>query len=148
MQAILVFVSNLLRSKIFWIVVCVIVLYIIIKRNAWKLETIGKPRFIDYETNSKGEVKTFSESTKSDLEQLARDLYNRIDGADGWFSSDEPFRKTYYLTDQELLYVSQYYNKAVRRGKSTLYKDIDDEWMPDTDIDTKILSRLSEIGEI
>ena len=50
------------------------------------------------------------------------------------------------LTDTELKFLSQYYRDHITQD-TWLYTDIDDEILPLTNIDEKIMGRLSKIGE-
>lgn len=140
-QAIFGTLAVILRSKLFWIAIAVVVLYIVIKRNWNQIANLGKPRFIEYETNSEGQVLNFSEDKKSKLMQLAERLYTQIYTP---FSRDlDVYDAVRYLNDQELLWLNNYYKQAY---KANMYSDIDDEVLPTVDSDDIILGRLKKMG--
>lgn len=140
-QAIIATIGAVLKSKLFWIIVSVVVAYIVIKRNWNHIANLGKPRFIEYETNAQGEVLNFSNDKKEKLRDLAERLYAQIYTP---FAGDsEVYTAVKYLNDQELLFLANYYKQAY---KANLYTDIDDEFLPGTDSDDIILGRLKKMG--
>lgn len=140
-QAIFATLGTILKSKLFWIIISVIIVYIIVKRNWNHIANLGKPRFIEYETNAQGEVLNFSDDKKNRLKDLAERLYTQIYTP---FAGDsEVYNAVKYLNDQELLFLANYYKQAY---KANIYTDIDDEFLPGTDSDDIILGRLKKMG--
>jgi len=133
-----------------WVIRIIIILLIVyvLRRNWWYIKNLFKRSDVRLEP---GEKLFISDDRKSELESLAlainQDLkstsWYHITGHDHslWTSI------TGQTSDNELKYLARYYKKYVSGG-SSLYKDIDNKWMYSTDIDEKLMARLSKIGEV
>lgn len=131
--------TKILTNKWFWIAISAIILVIILNRNWYRITRLFQPSNIVVEPD---ESKLTSER-KTQLEAIARDLYNSIYGT----SDNKAYDAALNLTDSELKYMSKYYRRSVTQG-TWLYTDIDNEvFMPWNDRDTRLMAKLSEIGE-
>ena len=129
------FISN----KWIWIGLIVLILIIILNRNWYKVKRLFQPANIKTEPGEK----PLTDERKSQLESLARNMYDSIYGV----GDMEPYDKALLLTSTELKYMSKYYRRSVTQG-NWLYTDIDDEYFSlGNDRDTRLMARLSEVGE-
>lgn len=125
-----------------WIagIILAIIIFIIIRRNIYKLKGKFAPRDINLEKEPSDERKTY-------LEGLARRLYTDIydtpffTGHDGGL-----YKEADALSDTELLYLSRFYKRYLTLGTS-LKSDIDSQWYPFAGGVTELLTHLQKIGE-
>jgi hypothetical protein len=154
-QAILIGILNVLKNRWFWIILGLIILFLVLRRNWNRIKSsrlFNRDRG-DYSEgftappgqNTSGMTQSqIAAARKKDLERLAEDLYREIYATFGY--PTKFIKEANTLNDTELKYLSQYYRKALTKG-NTLYKDVDDEFLPHTNEDEKLLARLSKIGE-
>lgn len=139
------FIISILRSKIFWIILAVIVIAIIIRRNWYRIADFGKPRYVELEKDEDGKVVRVSEQRETELRDLANEIHTFINSPSSLITDNPKYLNTLkYLNDQELLYLSRYYKNVF---ENKLFTDIDDEILPWTNADDEILTRLQKMGQ-
>ncbi len=130
--------KNILTSKLFWIIVVIILVLYLANRHWDKIRgNVGRIRG-DFQPGG------ITDKRKGELEALADELYRVI-----YSTATETWRYTVYekanaLNDNELLYLGKYYKQS-KTGGTSLYRDIDDEWMPFSSIDEQLMSRLAQL---
>ena len=132
---------KLLKSKVFWIVLGSIILIIIINKNRYKIKAWFKPIDIDLETGEKIHI---TDERKVELKKVASNIYTAI------YSTLHTGRKLTFkaalaLTENELDFMAKHYKQQVSGG-NTLYEDVDNEWMPSTDLDEQLMAKLNKIN--
>lgn len=137
--------AQLLRNKFFWYAIIAVVFYVVIKRNYYKLQEWTAPSWTEPTTNGTGQVITISAQRLFRLRELAGLLKLNIYSYYG-FTATDVLQEVSYLTDTELKYVARYYKEVLLKNKTTLYADLDDEILPGTDADDRILNRLTQMG--
>lgn len=142
------FITNILKSKTFWIVLAIIILLVILHQNKNVIASRIKRLFgtkegdygntqIDPETNK---IVTITSARKKELINLANELYKYLDS---WgYSSDtnELLNKINILNDDEFDYFAKYFNNSL----GNLYEMIDDKYMPMYDSDELTMSKLKQ----
>lgn len=131
------FFGRLFRSKTFWLVFFIIVVLWIIWRNQDRIKQFFGRTRADFQPGS------ITEGRKSELEALANDAYNAIYGVFG--DTGDTLERVNALNDNELVYLAKFYKKALTKG-SSLYKDVDDEFMPWDKVDEQLMGRLSQLN--
>lgn len=139
--------KNILTNKTFWYGLGGLILLFILYKNWAKIKQLfGK----DYGTYSQGgggyAPAGIPDGRKAEIEALAQELYDKIYGVTTFTDKETSFIKANALNDTELKYLAQYYKNALTRSDS-LYHDVDSEFMPFTDEDEKLMSRLSALNE-
>lgn len=135
--------GQLLKNKWFWIILAAVVIFIILRRKSDKIITKVDSRL--GAQSGDWQEGTITEGRKRELEQYAQDVYDILAC---WYcmeGGEAELSKLQYLNDNELEYAARYYEDFVNDDE-TLYEDVDDEWLPATDIDDKLLTRLSKLG--
>lgn len=143
-----------IKVKIVIIVAIILFLIWFFRSELPKLELYFQPRSI---TLQPGENVTIADTRKKYIENLANQLYNNIystltdySSPDGSLleggHSPELYNEANALTDNELLYLSNYYKQYLSNG-NTLYADIGNEYFFFSDAGTKLQAHLSKIGE-
>lgn len=137
-------ILDLVKNKYFWIGLLALILIFILWKNSARIKSyfsrlIGK---------SEGDYQPYgiTEQRKLELQALAQKVYEGVN------TYSVTTRAEFYdtldavnaINDNELEYLAKYYEKNV--SESSLYADIDDEWMPGGDIDEKILTRLKVLN--
>jgi hypothetical protein len=136
------FIVSILRNKWFWVAVIIIILIIVIYRNLGPLiEKVKDKRLPSYARDEEGNVIKVTDLDKIRLDRLVIQLREAVERFSGMDGSD--FKEVNALTDQELEYVAKTYKSSF--GVS-LYKDIDDEWLPFTNEDENLMARLDKLG--
>lgn len=134
-------------NKYKWVIIGIIitiVIIIVLRRNWYKVQHLLHPRDINFET---GENLQISEQRKDIIENLAQKLYKDLyDTSVAGGHNTDLYKQALALTDNELLYLSRFYKRYVTNG-NTLYEDIDDDYFPLTDVNTKLMAKLAKIGE-
>lgn len=132
---------EVMQNRWFWIAVAIIVAYFIFRnpiRRAWqRLTAVDRG---DYT----GAGAVLSDADKQRLRQLAMDLHSAIEGS-GFLSRERVMSQALALSDTMLRFLAQEY---AANGANSLYQDIDDEWMPGTDVDERLMQRLRAISMI
>jgi hypothetical protein len=132
------------NKKTIIIIVCIVVLLLVIKNGkvwAGKIKGLFTPYEGDYNRNIGDEEKT-------QLQRLAKDLYMVIysvsDAAWGVPSGDKTtvMQKVLALDDDAFLYMVKFYNGRL----GNFITDIDEEWMPFSDVDEKLIGRAKAMG--
>lgn len=127
--------TKVLTSKAFWIVLGIIILLLILRRY-W--DVIGdklKPLKGDFSG-------TVSVERASELEALADSLNQRITGNYAFENREEILLQILGLNDTELLHLHKYYNKYYEN----MIDAVNNEWLPFTDADERLISRLNGMG--
>lgn len=142
MDALTNFLLKLFQSKWFWIVVVIIIVLLIVNAHwdEWKMKLFGKKITSNYSTDSQGNVIPVTDLDKQRLDKLIRDTHSEIYGVGSM--SISILENINGLTDQELEYFGKTYKQVFQ---TSLYNDLDDEWLPLTDLDDKILTRLATL---
>jgi len=135
---------KLLTNKWFWIIVGSLIAFLIIRRYWQKIssrvESRLGPQYGDWQEG------TITSGRKKELEKYAQDVYDVLAC---WYcvvGGQEQISKIAYLNDNELEYTARYYEQFVSDKGQSLYDDVDEEWLPDTDVDDHLLTRLSKLG--
>lgn len=140
------FAGKILKSKLFWFAVILIILIIVTKRNWYKI----KGWFRAPDINTDLGVDNVTAERKTYLRSLARYIYNDLK-TDIWLTTPlENINKAAELDDLELKFLSQYYNSSLSPDK-TLYDDVDEEFwtfLDKTSGRDNLLSKLKKINEI
>jgi len=132
---------KVLSDKRFWIGVAILIALLLAKKYWNKLAGSFQADYGDYDDGA------LQEARKNELEGLANELYTAMhDISFGSALDDDHLLQLDQLTDRELKYVARFYKRAITRGVS-LYQDINNEWMPFTDLDEMIMARLAQIGQ-
>jgi hypothetical protein len=141
MNKLLVVLGQVVRSKWFWIIVGLILLLLILRRNWYMIRGWFQPSDID------GQQGPPDASRLPYLKALANSLYVDIYDTPLSGHTYEIYEEALELPDNELKYVSKYYRQHITSGV-WLYEDIDNEgfslW---TNIDTQLMAKLSKVGE-
>ncbi len=135
-------IVKILSSKVFWIIVAVIVIALIINAH-WdsiSRSLFGRKITSGYTTDATGAVIQVTELDKQRLDKFAQDLHSGIYGF--WPLDQSLLDATQVLSDQELDYLAKTYKNVFG---TKLYTDLDDEILPGTTVDDKILSRLAAL---
>lgn len=135
-------ILKFLNKYKWWIIAIIlaIIIFIIVRRNIYKLKGKFAPRDINLEKEPTDERKSY-------LEGLARRLYKDIydtsflTGHDG-----DLYKEADGLSDSELLYMSRFYKRYLTLGNS-LDSDIQSQWYPFAGGVTELQSHLHKIGE-
>ncbi|MFA5408075.1 MAG: hypothetical protein WC343_04810 [Bacilli bacterium] len=133
----------MLKNKWFWYAVIAIIVLIILKRNMYVIKQWLRGRDVSDTNSLEGNLDTVR---KESLKGMANAMWEDMDGLNLSGHDTALWNSVYATTDTELIYLAKYYKRYVRNGVS-LYEDIGDELMPGTDIDEKIRTRLSKVGE-
>lgn len=92
-----------------------------------------------------------NQARQAQLEKMAQDTYTALNSTlmiGGVTATGREFQLELInaLNDSELRYVAQFYeNNASSTGQS-LKQDIDDEFMPATDVDERLIARLNQLA--
>lgn len=88
---------------------------------------------------------SISDERKVFLNKLSKDLYEAIYSTSAWFKStrEELMNQMLSISDKELIYCNSAYGKL---SDNTMYYDVDNEIMPSSDFDDKLLARLRELN--
>ncbi len=132
---------KILKNKWFWIGLATLIVLLIIRANWQYLKAKFARSFGDF-TGEK-----ISDSRQAVLNGFADNLHQSIHTSVAWGDTVDALNNISGVNDDELRYIARYYKRALSRGTS-LYTDLNNEWMPLTDIDEQILTRLSKIGEL
>lgn len=135
---------RVVTSKWFWIALGIIIVILIVRRNWNKISGKFERDFGNYGSHNGQPIEDLTKDRKLTLEKWAQDLYTAIYTTGG--NSAPLMAIALSLNDLELKYLAQHYKKAITRGTS-LYTDVDDEIMPGTDVDEKLMARLAKLGE-
>lgn len=148
MHLIGIFLLDLLKNKWFWVVLAVIIVVLIIKRNLHLVKKVSQKRDIDYISDVISiSNSTDKEARKSFLKDLAQKGYVDIYDTPVFTTRAYDLWETIAdLPDEDLLFLSKHYRQSITRGNS-LYKDLNDEYFFLGNVKTRLLGRLSKIGE-
>ena len=154
MKAFYIVVQKLLTNKWFWIGIGALILFILLQRNWYKISRLFQRSDVDKEEDEKINIPEtvddaptgYQYSNKAEIEELARNLYSTIYQYQGSWNTEKYMQEAYELTDNELKYLSKYYRQYVTKD-NWLYSDIDDEFFPLTNLDEKLMARLTQVGE-
>ncbi len=135
--------NALLKNKYFWIVILGLLAIILLKRNWYKIKNVFKPRVIDTDLDSAGNVYTLSDTRKAYIHTIGTDL--RKDLVGGFSVHDKAlYQKALDLRDAELMELSTWYRKAY--GVS-LYADISADFFIFESWGDELKDKLTKIGE-
>lgn len=127
------------------IIVGVLVLIYVLRRNWYKIKAFFQPVDVDLE----GGGTSISPQREIELKALAKniytDLYDTPFGGLYAFHDLALYKQADALTDVELIYLAKYYKRSLSAG-NTLYEDIDSDYFSG-DEGTKLMSHLSKVGE-
>ncbi|MBN4061665.1 hypothetical protein JYU20_00525 [Bacteroidales bacterium AH-315-I05] len=149
-------VAAILKNRWFWIAVVILIALILLNKYGRLIKVWLSPIRGDFQPGG------ITDKRKQELEDLASVAHSAIYSSTGNISIpipipafgyisggetdvEEVLNKINTLNDNELYYVANYYKKSLTKGNS-LYKDIDDEWMPFVNIDEKLMARLTELS--
>jgi hypothetical protein len=118
--------------------------FILYKKYYWKIRKFFTKREVD---DNLSDYLAVTDRRKGELEYLAGRSKERLDTYTSlWYNlvgNDAILYEINSLTDVELLYFSEYYNKVIGRD---LRQDIDALWMPYEDIDDLIYDKLVRLA--
>lgn len=136
------FLLKLFSNKWFWIGLGVLILFLIVNAHwpSWKMKLFGKKLVNNYATDEQGNVISVTQLDKQRLDTMVRDIHTGIYSV--WGFPQDLLDNMSKLTDQELEYLAKAYKGVFQ---VSLYKDLDDEWLPGTEVDDDILSRLATL---
>ncbi len=136
------FIESLLRNKLFWIILALLIIAIIIHRNWDSINgSLFERKITNYATDAQGNVLQISELDKPRLEAMADKIKVTSESMLGLFSDD--LKPAVDLTDQELEYMAKYFKSAYNKS---LYSVCDDAWMPSTQTDEQLMARLDKLA--
>lgn len=132
------------NGKVILIIIVIIILIVILKNNWDKIRHLFESRSVQ---TISGESTTISDSRKNEINSLAENLYNDLYHTNALLGhTSDYYTKALGLSDNELIYLAQYYTQYVSRS-SSLYTDLSsDYFLPGSDAD-KLESRLSQVGQ-
>lgn len=95
--------------------------------------------------------KQTNEARQAQLEQYARDTYKALNSIlfiGGVTATGREYQLELInaLGDPELRFVAQFYESSVSSTGQSLRKDIEEELMPATDIDERLIARLNQMA--
>lgn len=133
---------KILKDKRFWIGLGILILVIILWANSKRIggwwKRITTKTYGDY-----GNAQ-ITDAREAQLEDMARTLYQYVNG---WHLTDTTIvDELAALNDQELEAAARYYETAITRGEESMKDAIDNEALPFTDADERLISRLSALG--
>lgn len=136
-------VASLLRSKIFWIVVAIIILLIIINKN-WPAikDKLFERKIATYAKDDQGNVIKVSELDKPRIQKIVDEMRVASQTWDGLYYDD--LKPLLDLTDQELDYAADIYKQSY--GVS-MYSTVEKAWMPATQADQELMARLDKLAK-
>lgn len=134
---------DLLKNKWFWIGIGGLILLFIIWKNWNRITRFFQKRNIRFKP---GESLYITDSRKQYLESMAKQAYDDIYNTPTFGHNELIYVEINKVTDNELLYLSEFYNDFLTRGNSLKY-DIKDETFVFTDVNNKLIQRLNKIGE-
>lgn len=137
--------KSIFASRWFWFTVLALLLALVAWKYGKDIAAWAKKLF-QRSYGSEGTDPELTEGDKRALEALAQDTYDAIYSVGGM--GEGSLNKLLALNDRSLIYLAEYYKKALTRG-NTLYQDIDDEvvWTAFTDADEKIMARLKAVKQ-
>ena len=136
------FLASILKSKWFWIGLAILIIIIIINKNWDAINSrLFERKITNYAKDEEGNVIQISELDKPRLEAMADKIKVVSDSMFGLFSED--LQPSVDLSDQELEYMAKYFKSAY--GKS-LYAVVDNAWMPHTQTDEQLLTKLDRLA--
>lgn len=145
----------ILKSKQFWIGLAIIILIIIIISQWSNIRSWFKKKTQKEDiTLTEDEIvrleefgSALSNDTKDRLKQLAQLLHSDIYDTPISGHDHDLYTQALNLTDTELKFMAEYYRKYISGGVY-LEEDIDNEiFSPFTNIDSRLMAKLSTIGE-
>lgn len=135
---------RLLSNKWFWIILGSIVALILIRRYWGKISSkVGSrlgPQYGDWQEG------TITDGRKKELEKFAQNIYDVLACGYCMVGAEDDLLKAAALNDNELEYLARFYEQYVSDNGETLYEDVDDEWLPATDADEDLLTKLDRLG--
>jgi hypothetical protein len=147
-------VMNILKSKWFWIVLGVVVLFLLVrgplKRTLAGLTNLLQKDGGDYSTGltdgAGSEVSgAAADARKKEIEAMTQEVYNQLTaGVPSPTAREASLVELSKLNDSELRIAAKHY-KLLSRDKS-LFQAVDDAWMPFSDVDEELMGRLSNIA--
>lgn len=87
-----------------------------------------------------------NEERKRYLEALARRVHEAIYGFTTWTFRAELLAEVNQLNHEELRYLARFYEDALTRGEESLYEDVTDEMLPNTNEDEALAATLNQLG--
>ncbi len=144
---IITMIKNILSNKWFWIVLAVVIILLVIRRNWNQIKALTEPKYINTTPEPGTATTTNSSVSQNDvLEQLARTCYADIYDTNAFSGHDlDVWDKVNSLSDPDLTYMAKFYKNAVTRG-TTLFSDLNDEYFATSNINTRVLARLHVLG--
>ncbi len=135
-------ISSLLKNKYFWIGLAILIVLIIIHRQ-WPIikSKLFEQKNPSYATDENGDVIKVTQLDQSRLDKMVVDTRTAITKLTGMEYGDVDTLLA--LTDQELEYVTKKYKASY---STSLYEDVNDEYMPFTNKDEELMARLDKIG--
>ncbi len=129
--------GKVVRNKWFWIILVIIIILLVFRRHwNWLKAKLGRS-YGDFTGQA------IPEEKKGDLKSLSENIYEEIYATFG--NPTKFIKEANKLNDDELLYLARYYKSALTR-KTSLYTDVDDEYLPFTSEDEALMLRLSKLG--
>lgn len=136
---------QLLVNPATWVVVALLIIVFVFWRNGrrWWANLTRQDR-----GNYAGQNRVQSNPAReAELQAMAREAYRvmhiLIVTGD---QRERALADLLALNDTELRYVAVFYKNSVNPEGVSMRQDIDDEWMPFTDVDEKLIARLTQMA--
>lgn len=123
------------------IVVVIVVLYLLWNKHGYKIARLFKP------AQSNTAPFPISDVRKEQIENLMSEIYDDIEDTDFWGGHHyDIYNQLLGMYDDEISYGADYYKNFLANG-NTLYSDLDSQWFLWSDVNTKVLDKLKELGK-
>lgn len=135
---------DLLKKPSTWVVIVAIVLAVTVWRNGrrWWQQLTRRDQ-----GNYAGQPSVPSNPARQgELQQLARDTYTVINSVSNPFERERVLERVVALNDTELRYVAKFYQSSISESAKSLREDVLSEWMPFTDVDERLVTRLNQLA--
>lgn len=152
LDAVFKFLAALLKNKWFWFAVIAVIIYLVIRKNWANLLTWSAPSYVEPDTDANGNKIPISAERAKVLRGLANSLQSELHSwhGIGWYQSGlDLLANANNCTDKELKYLADFYEKVVNKVERTsLHEDLSSAFLPNTDLDNKLIARLQQMGLI
>lgn len=146
MEAAISGIGQLLKSKYFWWAVVALLVYIVIRRNYYKLQDLLAPSYVETTKDTNGHVVPISQVRKSRLVYLAREIYRQVTSFGPW-DNFTVVDELSIATDAELVWAAGFYKEVLAKNQATLYDGLSNQFsLYGINSDNIIEVRLKQMG--
>lgn len=136
------FIGSIIKSKWFWIILAVLIIAIIINKN-WEAinDKLFQRKVTNYATDANGNVIPVTQLDQPRINAIMDNIKTQSGTVLGLFAED--LAPALALSDQELEYGAKYFKTAYSQS---LYSVVDNSWMPTTQLDQQLTTRLDKLA--